>query len=147
MSENAREAWRLLQSLTRSERGRLPAIAAQAGLAPGQVLALCSLDPAKPMAMSDLAATLACDNSNVTGIIDRLEQRGLVQRRPAERDRRVKMLVVTAAGARVRQDLRSALSEPPAALAGLPAADQRVLRDLLRRAMGAAASRAAAPGP
>ena len=40
--------------------------------------------------MSALAHALHCDNSNVTGIVDRLEAAGLVERRAAEHDRRVK---------------------------------------------------------
>ena len=34
------------------------------------------------MPMSELAEAMRCDNSNVTGIADRLEDRGLVERRP-----------------------------------------------------------------
>ena len=45
--------------------------------------------------MSELANALFCDNSNVTGIVDRLEERGLVRREAAEGDRRVKLLVLT----------------------------------------------------
>ena len=50
-------------------------------------------------------ARAQCDNSNVTGIADRLEAAGLVERRPAEHDRRVKTLVLTrrrASGVRAR---------------------------------------------
>jgi DNA-binding MarR family transcriptional regulator len=133
--EPAREAWRLLQALARAERGRLPRVCAELDLAPAQAIALCSLQPGEPVAMSGLAGALACDNSNVTGLIDRLEQRGLVRRRPASHDRRVKMLVVTSSGARTRARLVAALSEPPAALAALAAADQRALLDILGRAV------------
>ena len=52
--------------------------------------------------MSALAAALQCDNSNVTGIVDRLEAQGLVERRPAAHDRRVKTLVVTTEGVELR---------------------------------------------
>ena len=126
----------MLQALARSERGRLPAISSEFQLAPAQAIALCSLQPGQPVAMSELAGSLACDNSNVTGIVDRLEERGLVQRRPAPNDRRVKMLVVTPSGARTRARLVAALSVPPAAVAALSVADQRTLRDILGRALG-----------
>ena len=85
--------------------------------------------------MSALARALHCDNSNVTGIVDRLEVRGLVARRSAEHDRRVKMLELTERGAIVRERLAERFDEAPPQLAALSAADQRALRDLLRRAL------------
>ena len=48
--------------------------------------------------MSGLAELLFCDASNVTGIADRLEARGLIERRSAGGDRRVKVLALTSAG-------------------------------------------------
>jgi DNA-binding MarR family transcriptional regulator len=84
--------------------------------------------------MSQLAGTLLCDNSNVTGIIDRLEERGLVERRPSPGDRRVKLIVLTPAGERMRRKVEKVMLEPPAWLAGLDASDQRSLRDILARA-------------
>ena len=84
--------------------------------------------------MSELAERLHCDNSNVTGIVDRLEDRGLVERRPAEHDRRVKMLAITPAGADIRARLAERLEVPPEPLARLSADDQRALRDIMRRA-------------
>jgi DNA-binding MarR family transcriptional regulator len=87
------------------------------------------------MPMSALAERLFCDASNVTGIVDRLEARGLVERRAYEGDRRVKALTLTQAGAEVRDRALAVMSEPPAAIAALPAADQRALRDILRRAV------------
>src|SRR5918912_2258053 len=92
----ASEAWGLIAELFTSQRTRFLAIAAEFDLAPAQLGALKALDPNAPVPMRELAAALACDNSNVTGIVDRLEGRGLVERRPAPGDRRVKMLVVTA---------------------------------------------------
>jgi DNA-binding MarR family transcriptional regulator len=86
--------------------------------------------------MSELAGLMACDNSNVTGITDRLEDRGLVERRPAAHDRRVKMLALTQDGVALREQLIERLDDnPPEGLTSLPAADQRALRDLLRRAL------------
>jgi MarR family transcriptional regulator, organic hydroperoxide resistance regulator len=85
--------------------------------------------------MSELAEALHCDNSNVTGIVDRLEDRGLVERRSATHDRRVKMLVVTPKGAEVREQLAVRLDEAPPPLAALPLEDQRALRDIMRRAL------------
>jgi DNA-binding MarR family transcriptional regulator len=88
--------------------------------------------------MSELAAAMFCDASNITGIADRLEARGLVERVPAAHDRRVKTLVLTPEGARVRAELAQRLGEPPETLTSLSAADQRALRDILRRALAGA---------
>jgi MarR family transcriptional regulator, organic hydroperoxide resistance regulator len=134
--ETHAEAWSLLQELMRGQRGRLASIAADFDLAPAQVRALGALEPGRPCPMSDLAQALRCDNSNVTGIVDRLEARGLVARRTGERDRRVKMVEVTPAGDRLRARVRERLREPPPALAGLREEDARALCDVLRRALG-----------
>jgi DNA-binding MarR family transcriptional regulator len=85
--------------------------------------------------MSALAERLFCDASNVTGIVDRLEGRGLVKRGSAEGDRRVKALTLTAAGVELREQVMAVMSEPPDAIASLSVADQRALRDILARAV------------
>jgi MarR family transcriptional regulator, organic hydroperoxide resistance regulator len=131
----AAEAWSLMYRLFVSQRSRFLAVAAELELAPAQLGALKSLEPGTPMPMSKLAGVLGCDNSNVTGIVDRLEARGLVERRSSEHDRRVKMLVVTERGAELRERLVERMGEPPAELAALPAAEQRTLRDVMRRAL------------
>src|SRR5438067_2182614 len=97
-SSPAAEAWALMQRLFAPQRKRFMALAAEYELSPPQLGALKALHPDHPVAMSELAEILGCDNSNVTGIIDRLEYRGLVERRPAEHDRRVKQLAVGLAG-------------------------------------------------
>jgi len=84
--------------------------------------------------MSEIAAVLHCDNSNVTGIVDGLEERGLARRTPSERDRRVKLIELTTEGRRVRARLMRAVEKPPEWLTSMSAADQRTLHDLLRRA-------------
>ena len=84
--------------------------------------------------MGEMAEILHCDPSNVTGIVDALEERGLAIRTPSEQDRRVKLIALTAEGRRIHGRLSKAIETPPDWLVGLSAADQRTLRDLLRRA-------------
>ena len=131
----ASEAWALMHELFHASRRRFLAIASEFELSPPQVRALGVLDPDRPVPMSDLAEALHCDNSNVTGIVDRLEDRGLVERRSATHDRRVKMLVVTPRGAEIRDRLAERLEEAPPPLARLTPDDQRTLRDIMRRAL------------
>jgi MarR family transcriptional regulator, organic hydroperoxide resistance regulator len=133
----ASEAWALMFDLMHASKRRFFAVASEFELSPPQVMALRLLDPEQPRPMSELADALHCDNSNVTGIVDRLEDRGLVERRLAARDRRVKMLAVTPKGAAIRARLARRLDEPPEPLARLSPEDQLVLRDILRRAFAA----------
>jgi MarR family transcriptional regulator, organic hydroperoxide resistance regulator len=130
----ASEAWALMFDLMHASKRRFFAVASEFELSPPQVMALRLLDPDEPKPMSELAGALHCDNSNVTGIVDRLEDRGLVERRLAAHDRRVKMLAVTPKGADVRARLAQRLDEPPQQLARLSLEDQQALRDILRRA-------------
>jgi MarR family transcriptional regulator, organic hydroperoxide resistance regulator len=109
------------------------AIQAEYGLKPPMVFALQGLD--QPTPMGQLAATLLCDSSNVTWITDRLEERGFVERRSDPKDRRVKLLVLTDEGRRVRDEIGRRLSEPPPEILALSEADQRRLGELLERAL------------
>jgi MarR family transcriptional regulator, organic hydroperoxide resistance regulator len=134
-SSVAREAWGLVFQLSLSNRGRLMAALEEFGLTFPQAHALRLLDPERPLPMNEIAERLVCDASNVTGIADRLESRGLVERRAGRGDRRVKMLALTPAGADVRRRVMEATTEPPAEIAALPPDDQRALREILRRAV------------
>ncbi|MDQ0990660.1 MarR family winged helix-turn-helix transcriptional regulator [Streptomyces sp. V3I7] len=98
--------------------------------AQARLLSLLSLEP---LPMRKLARKLKCEPSNVTGIVDRLESRGLVERRPDPSDRRVKLAAATDEGRRVAQDLRDGLHFAREPLAGLSDEERLSLRDLLRR--------------
>ena len=89
---HACEAWQLLIQLFFTQRANLPPLAAELELSPAQCHVLHLIEPGRPMPMGQLAETLACDASNVTGLVDRLESRGLVRRHPSAEDRRVKVL-------------------------------------------------------
>lgn len=128
------EAWGLLTRLFHDHRRRFMAIAHEFELAPQQIAALKTLGERGAIPMSELAGALECDTSNVTGIVDRLEQRGLVERHNDTKDRRVKLLELTDRGAELGREVGRRMRRPPPELMSLSAADQRALRDILRRA-------------
>src|SRR4249920_2053707 len=117
-------AWPLLVKLFFSQRANLPVLAAELQLSPAQCHVLHLIEPERPIPMGQLAETLACDASNVTGLVDRLESRGLVRRRASEGDRRVKVLELTATGVRLRTLLLDRMTAPPATLRRLSVAEQ-----------------------
>lgn len=132
-SEAGREAWELLVALVFSHRQRVIEAAATEGLTPGHAMALMNLDPERPAPMRRLGEQLRCDPSYLTGVVDRLEELGLVERRPSQADRRVRELVVTADGRVAQGRLRAGWMDPPAAVLALSETDQAVLRRLARR--------------
>ena len=134
-SAAASEAWGLVWRIFSADKPRRMLTLNELGLAPMQAMALTSLEPDVPMPMSALAGLLMCDNSNVTGIVDRLEGLGLVERRPAERDRRVKAVGLTERGRAMRGVVQLRMSEPPPPLACLSDEDATALRDILQRAL------------
>ncbi|WP_030746795.1 MarR family winged helix-turn-helix transcriptional regulator [Streptomyces sp. NRRL F-5135] len=101
--------------------------------AQARLLGLLSLEP---MPMRRIAQKLKCEPSNVTGIVDRLETRGLVERRPDPADRRVKLAAATDRGLRTAARLRDGLNFAREPLAELSEEERRTLRDLLRRMVG-----------
>ncbi|MFD4635438.1 MarR family winged helix-turn-helix transcriptional regulator [Streptomyces sp. NPDC058284] len=101
--------------------------------AQARVLGLLSLEP---MPMRRIAQKLKCEPSNITGIVDRLEARGLVERRPDATDRRVKLAAPTEEGAEVARSLRESLHFAREPLAELSRDERVALRGLLRRMLG-----------
>ncbi|MFI6942923.1 MarR family winged helix-turn-helix transcriptional regulator [Streptomyces sp. NPDC050418] len=101
--------------------------------AQARLLALLSMEP---LPMRQIAVRLKCEPSNVTGIVDRLESRGLVERRPDPQDRRVKLAAVTDEGRRTARQLRDGLSFAREPLAELSREERVALRDLLVRMLG-----------
>ena len=127
------ETWGLLADLFMLQRPQMMALCREFDLFPPQLMVLKALDQPRPM--RDVAATLACDSSNLTGITDRLEERGLVQRTSDEKDRRIKLLVLTEEGQRLRRELVARLHQPPAAIDNLTDDDLRALQRLLQKAL------------
>ncbi len=132
----ATEAWATFLRILFNERPpRIPAVAAEFDVSPMGLRLLQVVEPDEPMPMSALAGRLGCDASNVTGMVDRLETRGLLERRDDPCDRRVKRIALTEDGCAVRDRVLDRLHEPPEAIARLSSADRRALRDVLRRAV------------
>jgi DNA-binding MarR family transcriptional regulator len=137
------EAWELMFELFKGSKRERFQLAQEYGLSPMQLFALSALEPGHEVPMSSLADTLLCDNSNVTGIVDRLEARRLIERRAAARDRRVKLIGLTDDGVRLRGEAMRRMAVPPPQIAGLSKLDRRALRDIMRRALAGERAKAA----
>lgn len=134
-SSRACEAWELLFDLMMRQRTHLPHVAAEFELSEAQCRVLRLMEPGAGVPMRRLVERLSCDASNVTGIVDRLEARGLVERTACPHDRRVRMVRLTPHGAEMRGRIVARMAEPPETIAGLPADDLAALCTILRRAL------------
>ncbi len=129
----AAEAWRPLVDFffkTVKHRSR---VLGRYGLTPGDARALASLEAGEGRPMGALAEEWACDASNATWMVDRLEERGLAERRSSPTDRRVKLVVLTPLGRKTRAAIMEGMYEPPPELLRLDRADLQALRDALAR--------------
>jgi DNA-binding MarR family transcriptional regulator len=137
-TETANEAWRLVAQLFFGRAGHAADIAASFGLTPGHMKALLTIEPDEPKPMGALAEVLHCDASNVTWLVDRLEERGYVERRTDPGDRRVRTVALTRDGIKARAKIEARLYEAPPEFAKLTAAELATLRDLLQKAQPSA---------
>jgi DNA-binding MarR family transcriptional regulator len=103
---------------------------AELGLTPAVANALHELDPDRPLPARDLAERLDCDPSNITVLVDKLERLGLVRRQVDPADRRLRTLVVTDEGRRVRDRVGAIMSDSRL-LAGLTDDELATLRTLM----------------
>jgi len=131
--DTARETWGLLSSLVYPPP--FLSIAREHDLRPAGFGALRVLG--EPRTMGTLAALLHCDNSNVTGIVDNLEDKNLAVRFPSEVDRRIKVVELSVRGATLRKRLLEEMEKPPDWVQSLSEKDRKALREILRRAAAA----------
>jgi len=134
MPRTGGDAWRAWQLLVRfffAQREHLPASGGELELSPIQCHVLHLLEPGRPVPMGRLAQTLACHASNVTGLVDRLEARGLVQRRLSADDRRVRELELTPEGSRLRTQVLRQMTTGARPLSRLSLRQQRTLVKIL----------------
>lgn len=87
----------------------------------------------QPLPMRALAGRLACDASNITGLVDRLEARGLVSRHADAADRRIKNVVATEEGREAVRLIRADMRGTSEAFARLDEEGRRSLYELLGR--------------
>jgi MarR family transcriptional regulator, organic hydroperoxide resistance regulator len=135
-SSRAQELWALVVESFRDWQERVHEAAADVGLSPVSAWTLVQLDPEHAISQKELAARLRCNPSTVVDPTDRLEEAGLVIRRPNPADRRVNVLTVTTKGRHVRKRLLVRLFEPPETFQKLPVQDQIKLRDAMLGAVG-----------
>lgn len=123
-----------MRTLVLERNDRRGEVSNQLGMSFIRVKAITHLSDA-PMTMRDLATLLAVDAPYTTVVVDDLESRGLVERRPDPADRRRKIVAITAAGRRLAAQADQVLDEPPPALADLPPGDlahlARIMHTLL----------------
>lgn len=119
-----------LLGFARTHQERLARHAASLQLTVMQAKAVYYIHSAPSMRV--LAAQLRCDASNVTSIVDRLEELSLIERQADHADRRVKRLVLTRAGRRVHREITSTMLDAPE-LDRLHPGEEALLGDLLRK--------------
>ena len=121
---------------------RFPSVAMELGLAPKQMGVIWRLEPGQEVPMRALAESLYCDASYMTDLVDRLEERDLIERRSSTADRRVKLNALTAGGEELRERALEKLFEPPAELEALEPDEAAELARLLTKAAAAAPAEA-----
>ncbi|MFI7382837.1 MarR family winged helix-turn-helix transcriptional regulator [Streptomyces sp. NPDC049813] len=127
-----RELCGLVNGLAQQIADHVRARAVALGLTAAQATALREMTG--PMTMRELSERMSCEPSNTTFIVDKLEKRGLVERRAHPTDRRAKHLVLNAEGTALRERLLDLLTQD-SPLAGLSADQQRTLQSLLEQAI------------
>jgi DNA-binding MarR family transcriptional regulator len=112
----AGEIWGAMVHAVLARRDHMTMIAAKFELTLPQAHLLRLLQYGPARTMTSIADALACDASNITGIVDRLEARGLIARGNTKHDRRIKTISLTARGRAVLGELREGFLEPPEGL-------------------------------
>ncbi|WP_071674684.1 MarR family winged helix-turn-helix transcriptional regulator [Nioella nitratireducens] len=115
-------------------------------LTPVQFAALSAIDTRPGIAQAELAGTIAYDQTTLGGVIDRLQQKGLVQREISPTDRRARVLTVTGPGRalldRIRPEVRALQDD---ILSGLDEGEKDHLLRLLKKTTDAGNDKSRAP--
>lgn len=107
-----------LFSISKSTRAFLSLFLAEIGLHPGQDQLLERLEFGRPVSVSVLAEQLAVRPSTVSKMLDRLIEKGFVQRINSDGDARRTMVLLTETGEEMRAGIRAAWQRLEGELAG-----------------------------
>jgi DNA-binding MarR family transcriptional regulator len=101
-------------------------------LTPVQYAALIAIHTHPGIDATRLSAVIAFDRSTLGSVIERLEVKKLIDRRPSDEDKRVKLLYLTKAGAAILRDITPSVEKAQARmLQPLKQADRKILLSLL----------------
>jgi DNA-binding MarR family transcriptional regulator len=129
----ANEVWRDIFDFIVATSGHRNRVLARLGLTPNDSRALTSLDHDAGRTLRVLAEEWQCDASTATWIVDRLEAKGLAERRPHPSDRRARLVVLTPLGVRTRAEMFAGTYTPPPELLELDRTDLAQLRDAVAK--------------
>src|SRR6266849_40400 len=129
----AAEAWRSIFDFIVATAPQRNRYIGESGLTPNDARALSSLTASSGRTMGSLAEEWKCDASTATWIVDRLEAKGLVERRPHATDRRVKLVVLTPRGSRTKAKQMERMYIPPRELLDLDLDDLVTLRSAVAK--------------
>ena len=103
--------------------------AEEIGVSRQQAQLLCVADYKNP-ALGEVADALHCDKTNVTGLVDRVERQGLIERVPDENDRRVTRIALTSKGRNAVSRFHYELNERLQGFGGSLNLDARTVKQL-----------------
>ena len=107
----------------------LLSVAAEFDLASGQAFTLFLLDTSRVRSMKEYCKAYSCDAGNLTGLVDGLEEKGLVVREQDQADRRIKVIRVLPAGVAIQQKLAARLAEVNEELFSPLSANEKVVME------------------
>ena len=122
-AELATRAWRLFMSVGQRRMDAMARDMEGMGLSKVMAQFLGAVCQSPPGPTNQLATRFGVDPGWVTEIVDRLEARGDIVRRPSRDDRRVKILEVTDAGRQTFETLEAHFAAPPPELLEVPRED------------------------
>jgi DNA-binding MarR family transcriptional regulator len=132
----AAEVWAGIVQAVTARREHMLATAASFELTLPQAHLLRILQQGPARTMTSLADLLSCDASNITGIVDRLEARGLIERVGSRDDRRIKSITLTAQGRALSKELKDAFLRPPESMQTLTERQLGALHGLVCDTLG-----------
>jgi DNA-binding MarR family transcriptional regulator len=107
----ANEAHRLMDQITKNSQVYEESCVKFFGVTSSQGGTLLSLPLNKTLKMNELSNAMSVDSSTMTRMVDQLVEKGLVQRKADDKDRRLVQIGLTAAGQKLNQELAAALEK------------------------------------